>query len=112
MNGVLTQKELKILRKAKDKERVEEVKSVDSSLPVAPEPAPVEAIFEENHFLFHPDNPSNSSGYITREYVSTVMGKKKVLSITNGVLCTDSILVKEELVKQGFVYMYSKPKEG
>ena len=111
MNGVLTQKELKILRKAKDKERVEEVASVDSSLPVAPEPAPVEAVSEENHFLFHPDNPSHSSGYITQEYTITVMGKRKVLSVTNGVLCTDSLSIKSELEKQGFVYMYSKPKE-
>lgn len=111
MNGVLTQKELQSLLKRKDKEKTEERKVEPVlSFKEVPSQEPVDTLTEE-HYFFHPDNPSHSSGYLERPYHTMVTGKQVTLPIVNGVLKTSNLLIKNELLRQGFVYMYSKPKE-
>lgn len=111
MNGVLTQKELRILLKDKAEKAEEPIKNTIPAMVGAPllEP-PSEEGNREEFYLFHPDNPSNSSGYINRAYSVMVNNKPVHLSITNGVIKTDKTSIKDELIKSGFVFMYARPK--
>lgn len=106
MNGVVTQKELKALLKDKVKVQVEEAPVVMEVQPEPERPTPT-----EEHCLFHPDNPSNRSGYRNGTHLVKIEGVEVKVPITDGVLITDSVEVKNALIKQGFVFMYTKPKE-
>lgn len=107
MNGVVTQKELKAL--LKDRATVQ-VESVTEIVPdIQPEPEPPAST--EEHFLFHPDNPSNRSGYRNGTHIVKVNDVEVKVPITDGYAITDSVEVKNELIKQGFGFMYTKPKE-
>lgn len=107
MNGVVTQKELKAL--LKDREKVQ-VESVTEIVPDT-QPEPDLPASTEEHFLFHPDNSRDRSGYKRGVHIVRINGVEVKVPITDGVLKTDSVEVKNELIKQGFVFMYTKPKE-
>lgn len=107
MNGVVTQKELKALLKDREKVQVESVTKIVPDI----QPEPDLPASTEEHFLFHPDNPSNRSGYKSGVHLVKIEGIEKKVPISDGVLKTDSVEVKNELIKQGFVFMYTKPKE-
>ena len=109
MNGVLTHKELRMLQKNKAKEPVK--KDVPEKVVVVETPPEPLDNTSEKHFLFHPDNPKNSSEYRNGVHYVRVNGVELALPLVNGVLETDSVLAKNQLIKQGFVFMYSKPKE-
>ena len=109
MNGVLTDKELRTLLKNK-KDRAEEVpREVSIEAPVTEPPPTPSEVSQEEHFLFHPDNPSHSSGYKEGSFLVTVAGRSLSLPLSGGVVRTSSALAKNELIKQGFVYMYARP---
>jgi hypothetical protein len=111
MKGVLTHKELAILQREKrvtSEEPVKEAVKIVSK--EAPPFIPVEENLTEEHFFFHPDNPKNSSGYREGVFKVLIEGVSKSIPIKNGVLSTDNPYIRKELLKQGFVFMYSKPK--
>ena len=107
MNGVVTQKELKALLKDREKVQVESVTEIVPDIQPEPEVPPS----TEEHFLFHPDNSRDRSGYKSGVHVVRIDGVETKVPISDGVLKTDSVEVKNELIKQGFVFMYTKPKE-
>lgn len=111
MNGVLTQKELQALLKNKRNRAEEPSKEKLPTSLDAPPPEPPEVSMEE-FFLFHPDNPASSSSYLNTKYVTKVTGRTVTLSVVNGVIRTDNLAIRNELIKQGFVLMYSRPKGG
>jgi len=106
MNGVLTHKELKALQKSKGKGAPKDEPKVRPAEPSAP----TEVVSQEEHYLFHPDNPRQSSGYKEGKHILEIDGKKLSVPILGGVLRTDSVLAKNMLIQQGFVYMYTRPK--
>lgn len=108
MNGVVTQKELKSLLKDRATVQIEDTqKEITPEVPSEPE----QPVSTEEHFLFHPDNPSNRSGYKSGVHLVRIDGVETKVPISDGVLKTDSVEIKNELIKQGFVFMYTKPKE-
>jgi len=111
VNGVLTQKELQSLLKNKRTKAEEPSKE---KLPTSLEAPPLETpeVSTEEFFLFHPDNPASSSSYINMKYATKVTGRTVILSVVNGVIRTDNLATRNELIRQGFVLMYSRPKGG
>lgn len=107
MNGVVTQKELKAL--LKDRAQVPE-ETIAEIAPVIQPELEVPPSTEE-HFLFHPDNPRDRSGYKSGVHLVRIDGVETKVPMSDGVLKTDSVEVKNVLIKQGFVFMYTKPKE-
>lgn len=107
MNGVVTQKELKALLKDREKVQVESVTEIVPDI----QPEPEVQISTEEHFLFHPDNPRDRSGYKSGVHIVRLDGVETKVPISDGTLITDRVDIKNELIKQGFVFMYTKPKE-
>jgi hypothetical protein len=109
MNGVLTDKELRTHLKNK-KDRAEELpKEVSVESPIQGTPSASPEVSNEDHFLFHPDNPKHSSGYKEGSFLVTVEGRSLALSISGGVIRTNNVLAKNELIRQGFVFMCTRP---
>ena len=109
MNGVVTQKELKTLLKEK-KSKVESKSSVKEEVKIQIEEQEV-PVSKEEHYLFHPDNSNNRSHYRQGGHIIKLKDTEVTVPIVNGCAITDSAEIKSELIKQGFVFMYTKPKE-
>lgn len=106
MNGVLTHKELKDLQKSKTKDIP---KDEPKARPMEPS-EPAEVVSQEEHYLFHPDNPKQSSCYKDGVHYLDIDGKKLSIPVSWGVLKTDSAEARAKLIQQGFVFMYTRPK--
>ena len=106
MNGVLTHKELKDLQKNKKAEAPKEELKAQPMEPSAPE----EIVSQEEHYLFHPDNPRQSSCYKDGSHILDIAGKSLSIPVSGGVLKTDSAEARDKLIQQGFVFMYTRPK--
>ena len=108
MNGVVTQKELKALLKDRATVQIEDTpKEIIPEVPSEPE----QPVSTEEHFLFHPDNSRDRSGYKSGVHIVRLDGVETKVPISDGTLITDRVDIKNELIKQGFVFMYTKPKE-
>lgn len=107
MKGVLTQKEFNEL----NAKRFESNSVISKSEPRENKKTVSAPVSKEEYYLFSPDNPQQTSKYINRSIVIDIGLEKKDVLIKDGIARTDNIKVKEILERQGYVFLYTKPKE-
>lgn len=91
------------IEKERPAEKFKQPAMVEKPLPEAVKKDDIE------YLLMYPDN--SATDYHNGVYKVNIAGKEISLEINSGVIITDSIAVCDILKRQGFVFMYDRPKE-